>query len=255
MIPNIIKDSITYKKFSSYLELKSNVEIPKIQRNLSLTRVDLMRQHIREYASKGKEPIFGTLDLVSIEGINKLYVCDGQHRLIALQQEFEFNKFLIPIHCLIYNVSTYEEMEQIFITRNSGVAVPEYYLDIKNKLENKTELVKDIEQYLSNIPTFSHSNTRRPMINITNFINTLTKSKIFGLLSSISDFHKILEYINMESANIVENMSEIQLKRYGISQRMLEVWRANAVYVGYDLNFTYFSETENITKFEEILSK
>lgn len=246
---------VSYKKYNSIYELKTSIEVPSIQRNVMEKQLLNMREYIRQCSKNLTEPVFGTIDLVAVSGMPRMFVCDGQHRLIAIEQEYTENGIIVPIHCLIYSVENYNQVVEIFRLRNLGVPVPEYYLTLEEAIDNRKELLRSIETYLESVPAFKHTSTNRPYINISSFIQALIKSKIYTLIKSIEDFGKILVLLNNECFTIVHEMDDKMRKKNGITQNMVNIWTNSGTWIGYNLNFPYFSSTEDILRFEILLSK
>ena len=111
----LIRPIATYKKFNSILEIDT-ICIPDIQRTLIRPHIDDLKVHIKESLAKGREPIFGTIDLAYYN--HKYWAVDGQHRLTSLQELYNEEKIIIPVHTLIYNVNSDTELEEIFNIRN-----------------------------------------------------------------------------------------------------------------------------------------
>lgn len=252
MSQNVLLKPITqYKRYSSYLELHNNIEIPDIQRNVIPKQVHNMELYIQECINKSIEPVFGTLDLVSIKGDPKLHLVDGQHRLLAIKNMYFNNKVVIPIHTMIYNVETYEDLENIFRLRNLGVPIPEYYINLKQKADTKLFLVKEITSYLEAIPVFSYKRNTRPYINLPIFIEGLIQSKLFSIINSMDDFINILYKLNLNAYNTICSLDEKGKRRLGITQNMINTWSEHKMYIPYDSNMVYFSKDFDIAPFME----
>jgi hypothetical protein len=237
--------TITYRRFNSYEELSKSIEIPSVQRNLIPKNVESIRKYIQECRSSRREPILGTIDLVTVRGDGKLYLVDGQHRMTAIQQEYIENKAIIPIHTMVYFVETYQEIPKVYQVRNAGIPVPEYYLSLSSAMNVKKKLIGEIEEYLATVPTFKRKSSARPYVSIENFMESFVNSKIFSICGTIQDFIRILGLINQDCYNRLMYMDAKEKKKLGISDKMMSVWENTGVYVGYNLNFPYFTN-ENI---------
>ena len=252
MSSNVLLRPITqYKRYSSYLELHSIIEIPDIQRNVIPKQVHNMELYIQECITKSIEPVFGTLDLVSIKGDQKLHLVDGQHRFLAIKNVYLNNKVIIPIHTMIYNVETYEDLENIFRLRNLGVPIPEYYINLKQKADTKLSLVKEITSYLEDIPIFSYKRNTRPYINLPIFMEGLINSKLFSIVNNMDDFIKVLYQLNLNAYNVICSLDEKGKRRLGITQNMINVWSEHKMYIPYDSNMVYFGKDFDIAPFTE----
>jgi hypothetical protein len=248
---SLIRPTIIYKKFNSCLELESNLYIPSIQRDIIPQHVQEMRNHIQDYAKKGKEPIFSSVDIAILD--SRYYVIDGQHRISAIQKEYEENKLLIPIHSLLYVIENEEELEELFRLKNSNVPVPDFILSVK---ETKKELLKHITSYLlTSYPgIFKTDAQNRPYININTFIENFRVSKIFTYIETKEQFVEVFNVMNQFCYSKISTMVEKQKNRYKISPRMLSTWAENSIYVGYSNNFEFLEEI-NPTEIEMICKK
>lgn len=237
---SFLKSISTYRKFASFEEIKSCIEIPNIQREINKDCVNEIVDYIKDSILSGIEPILGTLDLVQIDNVPVLYVTDGQHRLFAIKKIYEERRIVVPIHAMVYKVESYERMESIFRIRNRNLPIPEYYLSLKKDVLEKKDILKEIESFLYNIPITKRGSTCRPNLNPSNFIEAFTKSKAFTLIRNLDDFKKLLYHINTKCYEKVSEMDEKMRKRNGISAKMIDVWSKYGWYLSYDLNFPYF---------------
>jgi len=251
-----LKPIATYKRYSSYMELESFIEVPDIQRSLMPKQVNNMELYIQECVDKSTEPVFGTIDLVQIKGNPKLQVVDGQHRFFAIKN-MAAKKILVPIHCMIYDVDNYEGLEEIFRVRNLGVPIPEYYINLKKRSESKIGLIKEITAYLeSNYGgIFSYRRNTRPYMNLSIFMELLIKSRLYTIINTLDDFIKILHQINLNSYEYLIGLDEKGKRRLGITQNMINVWSENQMYIPYDSNFTFLSKEYDITLLQKLIEQ
>lgn len=253
----LIKAVSEYKRYGSFAELQEFIEIPDIQRDLMPKQVHSMKLHIKDRVEKGLEPIFGTIDLASVKGNPKLYICDGQHRIESIRDTFLKDKIIVPIHTMIYFVDTYEEMEEIYKVRNLGVPVPDYFLDLKNKVNLKKDVLKDIREYLErdDNKVFRYRVSHRPYININTFLEIFVKSKLYVIIDTIHDFGKVFDLLNTEAYNFIHRLDEKGKRKYGITSNMMSVWDDAGVYIAYDYNFQYLDKDYDISRFKILLNK
>jgi len=248
--PTVSLKTVTYyKKFDSCFEVPDKLFVPSIQRNIIQEHLEFMRKYIRDCVKSGEEPIFGTIDLVLYK--ENYYLVDGQHRFLAIQKEFFENKSIIPIHALIYEIQTSldevlakTKIEEIFKLRNRGIPVPSFILSSK---EEKKDLLKDISSFLEQISPaiFKQAGGHtRPNININSFIENFRKTKVFKSIKTLEDFRKVFNDINLECYHKVNRMTESQMKKYGITLRMVSIWAQNKIYVGYSKDFDYLVKEE-----------
>jgi len=251
MTQNLIKPISVYKKFNSILEIDT-IEIPAIQRTLNRPHVDELKTHIYDFVSKSKEPIFGTVDLAFYN--HKYWAVDGQHRLKSLQEIYSESKIIIPVHALIYNVSSDEELEEIFKIRNKAIPISKF---IAEEGEKKKQLLKDIMEFLTtdhkNI--FRYDRTKRPYVHIEYFIEHFRTSKLYSVINNMNEFVSIFNMLNQYCFNKVNTMTDKEKRKYTISKAMIDLWTVNGIFIGYDYNFEIFSEEFDITPFLVVLKK
>lgn len=213
-------------KFDSYANIFEYVS-PSCQRDINENSVLEMREHIQNRLEKKLEPLFGVIDVAIFN--NVYYVIDGQHRLKALRDEYIENNFQIPFFVIFYDVNTWEELEEIFVTRNKNVPIPNYILD---RGDLKRELLRAIENILKsdNYGVIFNSKVVRPHINLTNFMNSLKDSE---LIESIDSVDKFLQVLNKENQILRNNCnSRDWLKHNTVTENMLVKCRSTEIYVG-----------------------
>ena len=249
-----LKHIATYKRFSSYVELESCIEVPDIQRSLMQKQLNNMELYIQECVNKSIEPVFGTIDLVQIKGNPKLQVVDGQHRFFAIKN-MATKGVIVPIHSMIYEVDNYEGLEDIFRVRNLGVPIPDYYINLKKNSDAKIGLIQKISAYLeSNYGgIFSYRRNTRPYMNLNIFMELLIKSKVYTIINTEDDFVKVLHQINLKAYEYLIGLDEKGKRRLGITQNMINVWSENQMYIPYDSNFTFLSKEYDITILQKLL--
>ena len=187
--------------FFNYDLIKNRIFSPSFQRSVNFDVVNNIKTHILEFRKLDKYPILSILDFAQYEGV--YYVIDGHHRLNAIKQLCE-EGIVIPFRAIVYNISSFEEMKNIFILRNSGIEVPNYIL---HPPSNKEELIKVIRIKLLEYKTkkddgifksLSSKNTRinRPYINIDIFMNTIINCDCFVNIVNLNDFLYIFNILN-----------------------------------------------------------
>lgn len=235
------------KRYNSYSEVDGKFFIPSLQRDLMPVQVSKMREHIKEMKSQNEEPIFGAIDIVEFN--NKMYCIDGQHRLKALELEYKENNLNIPFTCMIYQANSKEKLQLIFKIRNMNIPLPDYLVSSDN--DSKKELLKEIQKNISVKKGFELSKSSRPYINITNYMNQLSQSKIINILTNINDFNKMYDYINTQNKKLIAD--EKYRKKNKISDNMINKWYEFDNYNGIDLNFPWFSTDVNLELIDSIL--
>lgn len=250
-----LKTISEYKRYNSYAEIANFIQKPEIQRNIIPKQIDAMKLYVSSCLEKGIEPVFGSVDIVKVSSYPKMFITDGQHRMMVIE-DFYRNNIHIPIHAMIHNVETYEEMEDIFRIRNLGIPVPEFIcVKAKDDISKKQNLIRDIASWIEKLPTFRYRNANRPYVNITIFLDCLLKSKLYSIIETQEDFEKVLNLINSESYQYVLSLDDKAKKRLGITVNMMKVWSDTSVYIGYDASYPYLSPEYDITRFKTLLNK
>lgn len=234
----------TYRRFDSYEELKRELEIPSFQRTLDEDSVNQIVNYITESILMGKCIALGAIDLCKIESLPHLYLIDGQHRYMAIKKLYETRNMKIPINAIIYNVKTFEEMRDLFKIRNLGTKVPFYYFE--HNINDNMELLKNMEYHLTTIPVFKAGIVNRPYASRTAFLKVFMTSKFYteNHIKSLDDFDYILQGLNNFCKEDVETPSIV--KKFSISERMLNTWKSLDWYLTYDHNFSYLFNSEKV---------
>lgn len=216
-------------RYTSFAEVKGSIHRPSLQRDIDPKRIKEMREHIHERVKAGGEPYFGAIDLCYFE--EKLWVNDGQHRLKALEEEYE-NGSIVPFNAVIYYVDSREEMATIFRVRNKGVPVPDYILKPPKDAAHG-RLLRSIESWV-NTKAFFGNKHNRPNINTKVFMDHLAESKLITHVGDLKHFQTIFEAAN----NNIKQQSESRAycDNMGITQNMLSKCKEKGIYIGLDKN-------------------
>ena len=236
------------RRYLSYNDIEGRVDVPSIQRSLDQGRVVKIRNHIERQFSNNKEPIFGAIDLCQLDG--RYYVIDGQHRLRALEEDYRATSRRIPFNCVIYHIQSQEEMKDIFVVRNEGVPVPDWVINPPRRIQ----LLREIENWVKIIPCFKNTaNTKRPYININDFMNRLSRSKLFGLVNTLPEFQQIFKKINETNYLICNDF--VASGRKNISDAMKRKCVEMGTWIGVDLNMPWFDDTYEMSEFNMLLTE
>ena len=154
---------------------------------------------------------------------------------------------------MLYVVENEEELEEIFRIKNSNVQVPEFILCVK---ETKKNLLKNITSFLLNTypAIFKTDKYTRPYININTFIEHFRTSKIFDYIENVDQFKYVFNMMNQQCYTKISTMIEKTKNKYKISERMLNLWAENSVYIGYSKDFDFFGEL-NLAEYEMLFKK
>lgn len=184
----VISSKCVFKKFSwNGAELIDRWEL---QRTIDKKKVILIAKDMIKYYKKNNEFVY--MDPIHIAHFGeKYYVIDGQHRLVALIKIYNINKFPIQkIPCMIWNVKSDEEIDNLFDTINNRLVID------KNKLmKHKLLLLLDLMETKWNNDIWGE---RRPRINKDLFIEKIRNNDNCYKL----DAEEIMEQITKINNNI-----------------------------------------------------
>lgn len=225
---------------SCYEDIKDKIEIPSIQRDLNIDRVEDIRNYLRECRRKKQAPLMGTVDICLYGG--KFFVIDGQHRLKALEFDYKESKVPIPFPIIIYDVRTSEEMGDIFRLRNKSVKVPDFILEAE---DGQISLLKECRQYLLSLPLFvDKSRCNRPSIPVDRFMDAFVESSQWDTVSCIEDFRAAITRVNNRLYRLYEKSSE-ERKMEKISDTMWETVnskKGGKICLGLPRDFDYLNK-------------
>jgi len=212
----------------------NTIQIPSFQRPLNMNIVNDLIRHIQERRNIYKEPIFGVLDIVEIPGVfgSTLYIIDGNHRFFSLKQAYQKYGYDIPFYAIIYKCENELEAKEIFNIRNMNVQVPEYIINENSR----TILYKEIQVFLSSIDGFNNK-TKRPDINLSQFMDKLIESNWIKNINTIGEFNRSITVENERLKNLLSDDNFV--KRNRISLPMINKWKSWGNFIGVDQNFTW----------------
>jgi hypothetical protein len=235
-------------RYDSFDILPYIINRPSIQRDIIPESVLNMREHIKFMFEKKCTPIFGMIYICILDKV--AYVVDGQHRLKALEDEWNETKIPIPFFLMEYYVVDKIELEFIFKILNSGITIPNFLLSEEIEVK-KRDLLKDIQVLISKRKLFVFKEAcNRPYVSIIEFMDHLSKSILFDQIwdtYSETDNPELVDYFNglLDNANKqIEKLSSNPswLKRNKISDKMLEQCKINNSYFGLTMDRLYFAE-------------
>ena len=235
------------KTFDSYAELDGQVSKPSIQRSLMDNHVEDMVRHIIDRHAQHMQPIFGAIDLVRLD--NTYYVIDGQHRLAALQRAFNSHQIKARFFCVIYHVKNKDEMANVFKTRNRGIPVPDFIINIQG---SKREILDEIHRYITGLSLFNY-NIKRPNINITDFMAQISRPNILDMITCFQDFKVIYDKVNNDTK--VKYASPGARRKAKITDNMYRICNESGIWIGLDKNMPWCEEGYNMIPFTEELEK
>jgi hypothetical protein len=236
------------KKYNSYEEIENKLYIPSFQRDINRNVVNEIKEYIKSRLEKNLDLTIGVIDLCKFNA--QLFCIDGQHRIKALEELYIETKKDIPFHCIIYTISTKEEMEEIFKLRNYNIPVPHF---IMFPPTGKQELIREINKFMwDDLPLIkmprSGSKIYRPYIDLNRFMEYLTDSELLNQCEKIEDFITIFWKIN-EKIRRNKNKEEFK-KNHNISNKMLETIKDKCS--DYDKNL-FIGLYTDYSKFDDLL--
>lgn len=207
------------KKYNSYEEIENKLHLPSFQRDINRNVVDEIKEYIKSRRKENLDLTIGVIDLCKLNG--QLFCIDGQHRIKALEELYNETKKDIPFYCIIYTVSSKEEMEEIFKIRNYNIPLPDFII---SPPIGKQDLIREISRFMMDLPLTkigkSGSKTRRPNIDLNRFMDFLTDSELLNQCQIIEDFTAVFWKIN-EKIRKNRNKEDF-LKTHNISENMLK---------------------------------
>lgn len=218
-----------YKRYSDFSKFPIEMIVKaSFQRNINKKHMGSIVKYILTCKN---EPILGCIELAHYG--SKIFIIDGQHRLGAIMDCYERYEHLIPIHTFNYNIETEKEMEEIFHLRNMNLEVADYVR--KGEEVSIREMCSLLEERWPSI--FVTTKCQRPRVNIDIFLEKLKKTNVIKM--TLQEFSDYIDKMNIFCKEIVENMSEEDLKRAKITDSMLEKFDKYECYLGYDSKFSY----------------
>lgn len=233
---------------TNYPEISSRLITASFQRDINVAIVMNIVEHIKAYIQINKDPILSVIDLALYE--NQYYVVDGQHRLTALKYLFEEKTLIVEFYCMIYPVTTYDEMKDIFILRNSNIDVPEYLLVSP---VSKQSLINQIKDYLVSLMSVDSKHIFRgklektkkvnaPNVDIDKFMDFIVNSTFFLSIDTLEEFIRKFNILN----NYVKQLSSKEnfRKSNKISSIMIQKCyvELNEIFIGLLRNYDIFDD-------------
>lgn len=221
-------------RFKSYKDFKGlNISKPSFQREIMPEQIGRMKEHILKMYHQNNEPMFGVIFLADLN--DNLFIVDGQHRLTSIKEIYEEKKLDIPFDCKIYKINTSNQLKEFFQIVNKNIAIPEFILSCQET--DKTSLLREIQQLISERKGFSLTAKNRPQISLINFINTLSESKLMEIIKTKNDFCKVLEFMNNKNRELIKD--QLYCKKHKITQNMLNKWFEYQNYICIESGFSW----------------
>lgn len=227
------------KTYTSYMDLPKLV-IPPFQRSLNKADSRKMALHIKEQRDNNSYPFFGCIDVVIYDGVN--YIIDGQHRVDALKRDYEKYKKETFFTVMYHTVKRYKKMVRIFEIRNLGVPIPNYIFSCST--DEERSILVSIHRYYLDKDGFCSDSTKRPLINITIFMDKIVEEDIISRenITSLEDFKEFLKSKNKLIKKLCQD--ENFCKRKGITDSMLNKCEINSLYIGVLKNMEWLNFEE-----------
>jgi hypothetical protein len=173
--------------FSKFLEKKP--EIPLCQRSFIEERICQFYNQLNSKTEKNDQlPYIGIIHcaLYKQEGINKIFIVDGQHRFYAYKRYYEQNKIDFKISIVVKICITKQEVTNFFKALNDNYNLYEIILDDLDKAEIiKNYIGINYKKHVSNSEKPNYPNIN--LDQITKFIMDRFKNSI----NIIDEFEKL----------------------------------------------------------------
>jgi hypothetical protein len=180
----------------SYLSIEQKIIIPKCQRSLDPKHAKDIFQYIILSHGQGCEVVLGTIDVVNWQ--DKYFLINGRHRMEAIKEAYNCpTPVVIPIYLHIYTIQQKDDLKKIFYLRNKDLPVDDFNLD-PTSTQTKKNLLNDIRTWLNNKKSniLQPKPTRRPNVNLSQFMIDLEDSDIFKTIYNLDDFIRIYSIMN-----------------------------------------------------------
>ena len=210
---------------------------PSFQRPINSQTVDAIFNHIDEKIRTDTVPILGIIYVAELRttfGVIEKYIVDGQHRFEAIKRYTNKYNININVNLLVYPCLSLENAREIFNICNLNVIVPDYILSN----DSRQQLLRDIQSFLSGI-NGCNGLTKRPNINLSNFMDRLSTSNWMSDVRSLDDFKNKITIENNRLCHMLNDVTYI--KKQGITDNMLLHWRQWGNFIGVDNTFSWLS--------------
>jgi hypothetical protein len=171
------------------------ISTPIFQRQISDSHVDdLYNFHMGQKYETGYVEPLGVLVTATLN--NKIYIIDGQHRRKAYLRLNDYINQPIQVIIQNWNVSSEEEMKELFIQLNKNCPIPDYVKSSSGDKKKAADILIDYIQkhyksYLSssNRPQFPNINLQifQEVIEHLPFYSDITSDKAIELFESFNN--------------------------------------------------------------------
>jgi hypothetical protein len=193
-----------------------HINIPEIQREIDIDRVDNIVTYQLEHYKKSNEFCFlGELTFANID--DNLFIIDGMHRYEAIKKLY-LRKPDYKICVNIIKTNSQLTIENIFCLLNKSEPVPEYIIKTTNDM-TKRHIInafiklfkKEYKSYISKskLPRCPHINIDNAFTNLLDsiaFTKYQTGEELFRYFTWVNNYK--LQNINLENSNICIQKSE-----------------------------------------------
>jgi hypothetical protein len=230
--------------YRDYVKKFPNARQPPYQRKVIEYHVDTMKSDIKDYIDvNGVQPALGLILLCRyvVNGKYRYDIVDGQHRIKAIKQLYEEGGGGVPItfNIGIINVRSEAEAEQQYLMLNRSMNHSEVLEELHK--DDKVQLMKECEEWLHSSygNVFVYRPTKRPYINIGDFIKVYVKSNYFPGTNTLAEFKRVFnEYNNYLGEFDVGNLT---LGKSKISANTIETIKSNGIYYAFLCGEDYFA--------------
>jgi hypothetical protein len=173
------------------------LEMPDLQRPADALRV---KEIIEYHTNRGVSPIVFVGDLVISRNGDRMYVVDGQHRLLAMLQLASVHPDA-PVSLEVIDVATMP-MRELFVMINRATPVPDYVIDGMLGAERRRVLDAFGARFRAAFPKFISParNPRRPNVSLDRLLDRVAASDV--LLSRFNTGEHLFRYVAWASARL-----------------------------------------------------
>ncbi|MEM3858623.1 MAG: DUF262 domain-containing protein [Candidatus Micrarchaeaceae archaeon] len=218
--------------------VKLPFEIPNYQRGINEDKVE----EIYNFLINDTNKIIGTFTVCKFNG--KYHLIDGQHRYKAVKKYMENIGSAFEVNVLYCNVNSEKEIWNTFQNLNKCEPMPSHNIDnnIDKYREYKLLLINN-NFPIKNVILGKINRDTRPVLSTDQFVEAIYKRFEFVSTEKFKDF--ILK-LNDEIKNKIDNNDEIFIKKYKISNSMIDKAKNLNNYIGLISHMDYDKLMKNL---------
>jgi len=218
-----------------------SVVYPEYQRAIDWTHVNEIVADVKSIiAEDGIQPAMNLILICRylINNIPTYDIVDGQHRLEAIAQ-LATDGIPIAFHIGFVDVRSSQEAEKRYLMFNRSKNHSDT-LGVVHQ-DNKNKLMKECRQWLLSTysKVFVTGATRRPCINVDDFIDTFVESDYYPNTNTLADFQQTFVDYNDYLTGL--DINTLKIGKVKIVDRTVNQIRAHGIYFAFFCKGDYFS--------------